>query len=78
MFVDKASSLAKSGAAERFFTQVGSALTRKYQARLERLVGTLYLIMKIRKLRPYKVLLDWPWVNQTYIEQILQNFYRSN
>jgi hypothetical protein len=37
MFVGEARSLPKSGAPERFFTRVGSSLTRKHQTRLERL-----------------------------------------
>jgi hypothetical protein len=37
MFVGEARSLPKSGAPERFFTRVGSSLTQKHQAKLERL-----------------------------------------
>ncbi len=37
MFVGEARSLPLSGAPERWFTQVGSSLTHKYQTRLERL-----------------------------------------
>ncbi len=36
MFVGKAKSIPKSGAPEMCFTQVGSGLTHKYQARLEK------------------------------------------